>query len=741
MECVTEGGGAEVWDNALKAIVCLHGAESSVSFAAPPAAPSAKASKKAAKTSIKIDDDQSIEGFGAVVRVVLFRCADGKVGDNLCQSQLDAWIDIVSSVAPAVNVLTADVQIGKQAPQMSHKMEAKSALEGDLLNVLDARLAQYTFVCRESFGVADICAYAIVHKLAQDILGKAFWDGHPSLLRWLHTCANFPAITKCFTPLAFSAHADAWNVKPPAKKGKEKKPKGDAAKKEPKAKPAAPPAGDAKPNGTKAATPAPTPTPAAAAAAGAGAAAGASAEEDPIKKAKKAAKAAEKEAKKQKALAKKKAQAEAAAKKAAGGGAKSKKAKAAEEAALKRKKAQEEEEATIKMLSQIPAGQKKDVSQINIAGYSPRIVEMCWYSWWEKEGFFVANNKSPKPKFTIVIPPPNVTGTLHLGHALTGSVEGTIVRWKRMSGYEACWVPGTDHAGIATQTVVEKKLMREKGLTRHDLGREAFLKEVHAFARDKKSTILNQIRRLGSSVDWTRERFTMDDDLQAAVREAFCVMHEKGLIYRDARLVNWCCHLNTALSDIEVDYIDIPKRTMLSVPGHEEQVEFGCLSSFAYKFENEADGEIVVATTRIETMLGDTAVAVHPDDARYKHLHGKMLVHPINGRKIPLITDAILVDMAFGTGAVKITPAHDPNDFATGQRHKLPFINVFDDNGRINAQGGALFKGMKRFEARWKIITYLDMQGLFRGKEDNAMRLGLCSRSKDVIEPMLKPQW
>ena len=432
-----------------------------------------------------------------------------------------------------------------------------------------------------------------------------------------------------------------------------------------------------------------------------------------------------------------------------------------------------------------PAGAKKDTAREMAKSYNPRLVEAAWYSWWEQAGYFTPRNGSSKPKFVVVIPPPNVTGALHIGHALTNSiqvrcslehtpvhvtltprprpVQDTIVRWRRMCGYEALWVPGacclgvgrqrawwcgahpccpagTDHAGIATQTVVEKKLVREKGITRQQLGREAFLREVFAWKEQYGNTICSQLRRLGSSLDWSRERFTMDAMLSEAVQEAFIQLHAKGLIYRENRLVNWCCALKTAISDIEVDYLELTGRTQLKVPGHAEPVEFGVITSFGYPLDG-GDGEIVVATTRPETMLGDTAVAVHPDDPRYTHLHGRSVVHPFSGRKIPIITDGELVDMAFGTGAVKITPAHDPNDFATGKRHGLHFINIFTEDGRINETGGAPFTGLLRFEARTAVVAALQAKGLLRGTADNPMRLGLCSRSKDVIEPVMKPQW
>ena len=460
----------------------------------------------------------------------------------------------------------------------------------------------------------------------------------------------------------------------------------------------------------------------------AGGAGGALSEADAKKAAKKAAKLAEKEAKKAKA----------AAKKAKGGfnapGSKAKKR------ADKKGDAGATAEAPEEVQPETPSGECKRMSQAMAKTYDPKTVEHAWYQWWEKEGFFTADPESKKPKFVIVIPPPNVTGSLHLGHALTNSVQDTIVRWRRMCGYECLWVPGCDHAGIATQTVVEKQLKRTENKSRHDLGREAFLKKVWQWKEEYGGRICQQLRRIGSSLDWTREVFTMDQKLSRAVTESFVRMHAEGLIFRDNRLVNWSCQLKSAISDIEVDYIDLESRTMVAVPGYKEKVEFGGIWSFAYPFA-DGSGEIVVATTRPETMLGDTAVAVHPDDPRYKVLHGKTLKHPFVDREIPVICDAELVDMAFGTGAVKITPAHDPNDFETGKRHGLEFISILTDDGKINANGGARFAGTPRFEARRTVLAALEEAGLYRGVADNKMRLGLCSRSKDVIEPMIKPQW
>ncbi|XP_039003140.1 valine--tRNA ligase, mitochondrial 1-like [Hibiscus syriacus] len=387
-----------------------------------------------------------------------------------------------------------------------------------------------------------------------------------------------------------------------------------------------------------------------------------------------------------------------------------------------------------------PSGEKKKLSSQMAKQYIPAAVEKSWYAWWEKSSFFHADANSSKPPFVIVFPPPNVTGALHIGHALTGAIEDTIIRWRRMSGYNTLWVPGMDHAGIATQVVVEKKLMRERRLTRHDVGREEFVNEVWKWKDEYGGTILRQLRRMGASLDWSRECFTMDEKRSKAVTEAFNRLYKEGLIYRDLRLVNWDCVLRTAISDIEVNYTDIKERTLLKVPNYEKPVEFGVLTSFAYSLEGDL-GEIVVATTRVETMFGDTAIAIHPEDKRYSHLHGKFAIHPFNGRKLPIICDAVLVNPSFGTGAVKITPAHDPNDFEVGKRHNLEFINIFTDDGKINSSGGAEFAGMPRFKAREAVIDALQKKKLYRGAQNNEMRLGLCSRTNDVVEPMIKPQW
>ncbi|XP_049587384.1 valine--tRNA ligase isoform X2 [Syngnathus scovelli] len=392
-----------------------------------------------------------------------------------------------------------------------------------------------------------------------------------------------------------------------------------------------------------------------------------------------------------------------------------------------------------------PSGEKKDVLTPLPDSYSPQYVEAAWYPWWEKQGFFKPeygrqsiSDPNPKGIFMMCIPPPNVTGSLHLGHALTNAIQDCLTRWHRMCGKTTLWNPGCDHAGIATQVVVEKKLMRDKGMSRHDLGRDKFIEEVWKWKNEKGDRIYHQLKKLGSSLDWDRACFTMDPKLSYAVQEAFIRMHDEGVIYRSKRLVNWSCALNSAISDIEVDKKELTGRTLLPVPGYKDKVEFGVLVSFAYKVDG-SDEEVVVATTRIETMLGDAAVAVHPDDSRYRHLKGKMVKHPFCERKMPVVFDNF-VDMSFGTGAVKITPAHDHTDYEVGVRHSLPFLNILDENGLlINVP--LPFLGMKRFDARKAVFEALQARGHFKEVKDNPMVVPVCSRSKDIVEPLLKPQW
>ncbi|KAG2203401.1 hypothetical protein INT47_010099 [Mucor saturninus] len=384
--------------------------------------------------------------------------------------------------------------------------------------------------------------------------------------------------------------------------------------------------------------------------------------------------------------------------------------------------------------------------------YNAKAVEEGWYEWWCSQGLFKASSAdymaTPQEKkpFTMITPPPNVTGSLHIGHALTFSVQDAIVRWKRMNGYDVKWIPGTDHAGIGTQSVVEKMIMKERGLTRHDMGREAFVKEIWKWKEKYGNHILHQMRRMGASSDWDSEFFTMDANRYEAVQNAFMQLHKDGLIYRDTRLVNWCCALETVISDIEVDYKDVNGRTLLSLPGRSTPVEFGVLHNFSYKVIDPDCGgieELTVSTTRIETMLGDCAVAIHPEDERYKSLHGKFVYHPILKKEIPIVCDENLVDMEFGTGVVKITPAHDPNDYACARRHHLPIESIFDKLGKLNSNCGLPeLVGHDRFEVRQVIIDKLSQIGSYKGRNDNhVMRVAVCSRSGDVIEPLLQPQW
>lgn len=403
-------------------------------------------------------------------------------------------------------------------------------------------------------------------------------------------------------------------------------------------------------------------------------------------------------------------------------------------------------------LLETPKGEKKRLNIDMAPTYRPGDVESGWYDWWDAQGFFKEDGKEALEKikqgtevFSMVIPPPNVTGSLHLGHALMLAIQDALTRWHRMSGRIAMYVPGVDHAGIATQVVVEKQLKRLGLPGRLELGREGFCEEVFKWKEEYGGKICQQIRRMGSGLDWDREEFTMSEKLNKAVTEAFVRFYDEGLVYRAMRLVNWSCALKTAISDIEVNTIELAGPTMLKVPGEEQEVEFGVIISFAYRLveeEGKDGGELVVATTRLETMLGDVAVAVHPDDKRYAHLVGRKLVHPfVADREVVIITDGQLVDMELGTGAVKVTPAHDPNDYACGKRNSLPEINMLTDDGCVAECGGPQFAGMRRYAARTAIASALDKLGLLREKVSNPMSLGLCSRSGDVVEPLLKEQW
>ena len=348
-------------------------------------------------------------------------------------------------------------------------------------------------------------------------------------------------------------------------------------------------------------------------------------------------------------------------------------------------------------------------------------VDPKWYAYWERIGAFRADPASGRPAFSMVLPPPNVTGTLHIGHALNQTLPDIVARWKRMRGFDVLWLPGTDHAGIATQNVVEKQLAAE-GRTRHDLGREAFEARVWDWVRESHGTITSQMRKLGSSVDWSRERFTLDETLSQAVRRVFVTLYREGQIYRGRYLVSWCPRCRTALSDLEV--IHKPTR--------------GRLWHIRYPYV-DGSGAVTVATTRPETMLGDTAVAVHPDDDRYAGRVGQRLRLPVLGRELPIVADDF-VDPEFGTGAVKVTPAHDPNDFAIGERHGLERVTVIDEDGRMTAAAGP-FAGLDRFAAREALVARLESEGLLERVEDHEHAVGHCERCATVVEPLLSTQW
>src|SRR5438309_5080470 len=355
--------------------------------------------------------------------------------------------------------------------------------------------------------------------------------------------------------------------------------------------------------------------------------------------------------------------------------------------------------------------------------YEPHAFEQRWYEFWERGGFFTPILDRERPKFSIVIPPPNVTGRLHIGHALVNTLQDIMVRWKRMSGFNTLWLPGTDHAGISTQLMVERDLASQ-GLSRWDLGREKFVQKVWEWKEKYGHEIIDQLKRLGASADWTRLRFTLDEGLSRAVRHVFVKLYEDGLIYRDLAIVNWCPSCQTAISDVEVDFREQTSKLY--------EIDYPIAGS---------DRHLTVATTRPETMLGDTALAVHPDDPRYKDLIGKTAIMPVLNRQIPIIADAILVDPEFGTGVVKVTPSHDKNDYEAGKRNNLPQLQVIDETGRMSDAAGAEFAGLDRFEARKKVVEKLRQAGLLREVKDYAHSIGVHGRCDTIVEPMVSRQW
>jgi valyl-tRNA synthetase len=353
--------------------------------------------------------------------------------------------------------------------------------------------------------------------------------------------------------------------------------------------------------------------------------------------------------------------------------------------------------------------------------YNPKDIEKKWYDFWLEKEYFRAEAESDRASYCIVIPPPNITGSLHIGHALDITLQDVMIRWKRMSGFNTLWLPGTDHAGIATQNVVEKDLQNQ-GVDRHALGREKFIEKVWEWKKLYGGTIINQLESMGASCDWSRERFTLDEGLSRAVKEVFVRLYEEGLIYRGDYIINWCPRCHTALSDLEVEHEDIK----------------GNLWYIKYKFARE-EGHITVATTRPETYLGDTAVAVNPDDERYKDLIGKTVKLPVLNREIPIIADAF-VDSSFGTGAVKVTPAHDPNDFEMARRHDLPFINIMTGDGKMTEEAGP-YRGQDRFQCRRNVLNDLEDLGHLEKITDHDLAIGHCYRCKTVVEPYLSKQW
>ena len=353
--------------------------------------------------------------------------------------------------------------------------------------------------------------------------------------------------------------------------------------------------------------------------------------------------------------------------------------------------------------------------------YEPQQVENEIYQMWEENGYFKPQNKEGAKPFTIVMPPPNVTGQLHMGHAMDATLQDTLIRFKRMQGFDALWLPGVDHAGIATQIKVEEEL-RKEGLTRYDLGREKFLERVWDWKHKYGNRIVQQQKKLGASCDWDRARFTMDEGCSKAVREVFVSLYEKDLIYKGSRIINWCPHCVTALSDAEVEYVD--------KPGH--------LWHIRYPFA-DGTGEVIIATTRPETMLGDTGVCVNPNDERYKNIVGKKVILPLVNKEIPVVADDY-AEMEFGTGCVKMTPAHDPNDFEVGLRHNLEVIRVLDDNGVVNALGGK-YEGLDRYDARKQIVSDLEAGGYLVKVEDHAHNVGTCYRCHNDVEPIISAQW
>lgn len=611
------------------------------------------------------------------------------------KSKVYQWLNFADSSLNVSASLWIYPILGIRPYNKQEAATAKIELE-KALKCLDEHLKDRTFVCDERISIGDIACASALYLPFKMILDLKARKSFQNVTRWYSTVINQPQFLKVFKSdnvMELCEKAEIFDGKRYAEIQKQLKAK-QSDKKIPKSQDDPENAGDAKPKTAA----------------------------QLKKEAKKREKMEKFNAKKEKLEQQKKTQ-----------------------IPKKTEKQEKPKNVQIRYEKDTKPGERKDVSGEMPDSYSPKYVEAAWYQWWQKMGFFKPEygrknvyDKNPKGMFMLCLPPPNVTGKLHLGHALTNTVEDVLTRWRRMRGETTLWNPGCDHAGIATQVVVERKLMRERGISRHDIGREAFIAEVWKWKEEKGSCIYEQLRTIGSSLDWDRAFFTMDDKLTRAVKEVFVRLHEQGLIFRSTRLINWSCTLKSAISDIEVDKRDLPGRTLLSVPGYEQKIEFGVLVSFAYPII-DGGGEIVVATTRLETMLGDTAVAVHPEDDRYKKFHGKYVQHPFCNRTLPIICDE-MVERDFGTGAVKITPSHDPNDYECGKRHRLPFLTIINDTGDI-INSATEFDGMKRFHARTAVLEALKAKNLYRGTTENPMVVPICSRSKDIIEPLIKAQW
>jgi len=616
-----------------------------------------------------------------------------------CSAEVVEWVSVADNLLHPCVMSLVSPYVGGSMYNSQVEKEAENVINS-ISKVLDDKLLNETYMSGDAVTMADICLCCALYPAMKVFLDEKWRENHVNLTRWYMTVVNQDQVSGVLG-------TECCKTRPKFDMKKYKAMKEKEQKSEKKQMEAASAAGDQPSLIGKDGKP-----------------------------------------KTAKQIAKEKAKAEKAAKFAAKQ-AKAKQQKQANENKPKKEKKKPAEKEKPKIVTydkNTPPGEKKDVSD-KLDQYSPKYTEACWYQWWEKMGYFKPETrvKTKQPlaegedKFVMILPPPNVTGNLHLGHALTNTVQDVLTRWHRAKGKETLWVPGTDHAGIATQVVVEKQLRKLEDKSRHDLGREKFIEKVWEWKKVKGDNICNQLKKLGSSLDWDRQYFTMDAKLTKAVQASFCQLRREGLIFRDNRLVNWSCKLQSTISNIEVDSMELEGRTKLNVPGYNEPVEFGVMHHFKYMLADGSGKYIEVATTRIETMLGDECVVVHPDDKRYTDFHGKCVKHPFNNRELPILTDE-MAEMDLGTGAVKITPAHDPKDYEVGKRHKLPMVSIFNEEGKV-CNTNTRFDGMLRFHARTHVLNDLKEKDLFVKSTDNKMVVPVCSRSKDIVEPMLKTQW